>query len=466
MSNRGRALLRIAGAALAVLALVGLSAATLPFVKNLWKPAVGAQGSDAKRADALESHNPHTIRLPSEVVEKLGIQTTEARAATQPRPLPPLAGQLSMDITRFSRVHARFAGEVVVVALVPDRDEGKTVPRLLRPGDWVQKDQLLAVVWSKDVGEKKSELVDALSQLRHDEEFLQRLTKSYEKGGIPEQTIREAERRVEADRIAAAKAERTLRVWRLTDSEISAIKSEVDRLRRRKEQPNHQQEWARVEVRAPRAVTILEMNTNVGDIVDTTADLFKIVDLSRLSVWVNAPEDDLPALQSLPRPIQWTIRLKNDPAVRPFRGAVERISDIIDPSQHTALIVGSVDNTEGRLKIGQFVTATIEVPASPDEVTIPATALLEDGRQSLILVQEDPQKPTYTLRRVVVVRRQHDAVFVRSKLSGREPSPSAPDSLSPRALLPGERVVVAGAVELKAALDEQRSSSAVAHTNH
>ena len=50
--------------------------------------------------------------------------------------------------------------------------DDKPNERPLRHGDKVTVKQLLAVIWSKDLGEKKSELVDALSQLRLDIKYL------------------------------------------------------------------------------------------------------------------------------------------------------------------------------------------------------------------------------------------------------------------------------------------------------
>ena len=94
-------------------------------------------------------------------------------------------------------------------------------------GDRVSKDQLLAVVWSRELGEKKSELVDGLSQLRVDEETLARLTATSKDGAIPERSLREAERHVEADRIAVARTLRTLETWRVPQEEIDAACAET-----------------------------------------------------------------------------------------------------------------------------------------------------------------------------------------------------------------------------------------------
>ena len=49
-------------------------------------------------------------------------------------------------------------------------------------GQHVRKGQVLAVIWSQDLGEKKSELIDGLSQLHLDEESLQRLGDASRRG--------------------------------------------------------------------------------------------------------------------------------------------------------------------------------------------------------------------------------------------------------------------------------------------
>lgn len=460
MVVRGLRLLRVLGVGLGCLVVAGLAIA-MPFVARWWKPNHETAehrevGPRVKLADAK------TLAVPPDVVKALGIQTTEVRKATRPRPLPPLTGSLAIDTNSLAHVHSRFAGEVIKIGELPDPDADvapgqPTVIRPLRFGDKVTKNQLLAIVWSKDLGEKKSELIDALSRLRLDEETLQRLQEAHRNGAIPERSLREAERNVEAGRIAAARAERTLRSWRLTDGEIEAIKNEADQLRRNNTQANPKQEaeWARVEVRASLDGTILEKNVAPGDLVDTTTDLFKIGDLTRLSVWANVYEEDLPTILHLARPIHWTIAPKSNPHAAPLKGAVSQIGDIIDPNQHTALIIGQVDNTKGELRVGQLVTAIIDVPPPPDEVEIPTSALIEDGRDSIVFIQPDTSKPLYAIRRVSVARRYHDVVYVHSEPPAEEKSSeSKNEEAKAEPLRPGEQVVTSGAIALRATLED------------
>ncbi len=93
---------------------------------------------------------------------------------------------------------------------------------------------------------------------------------------------------------------------------------------------------------------------------------------------------------------------------------------IIDANQHTAVVKGFIGNPEGRLRAGQFVSATVNLPPPPDVVEVPLTALAEDGKQSFVFIQPDPTKPRYTMRRVDVTYRFDTTAFVRSRLTPAE----------------------------------------------
>src|SRR5207247_3636078 len=148
------------------------------------------------------------------------------------------------------------------------------------------------------------------------------------------------------------------------------IKKETDKAKAARKE--NESEWARVEVRAPYAGVVLERNVAPHDIVDTLTDLFKIGRLDQLLVYCNAYEESLPGLLSLPPEKRcWKVRLsKPDPQVGELDGAIERIRDILDPTTQTVFVVGRVNNPDGRLKAGQFVTATVPMPAPPGTVTI------------------------------------------------------------------------------------------------
>lgn len=434
-----------------------------------WRaPAAPAEAAAPTIIDAPGSpREPAYIDVLPEVVRLTDIRTAAARLPTRPRELK-VSGQLSLDPNRLVHVHARFPGQVAELATVEEKNAMSggllKTRRVLSFMDHVSKGQRLGVLWSKELGEKKSELVASLTRLRTDQMNLQRLDALYTKGATSEKALREAEYQVESGENNVEKAKWTLRSWSLTDDEIAEVEAEADRLHKErmkeKERASRslgkvelETNWARVDIVAPIDGTIVEKNVVAGNIVSTEDDLFKIADLSTLIAWGQVYEEDLPALQSQELPIPWQLRVSSSPEATPISSIIDRIGETIDPNTHMALIGGPVENKKGHLFAGQFITATIAMPPEPDVVEIPTRALVEDGNESVVLVQKDPKQDRFYRRRISVVRRFADVVYVRSRLTPEQ------RRLGMEALHEGELVVSAGALELKAAMGAQETQA-------
>jgi cobalt-zinc-cadmium efflux system membrane fusion protein len=424
------------------------------------------------------------VEVSPEVVDALLIKTAPAREVTREKPLPVQLGQLAFDIDRLYPVRSIANGKVT-------RIENNYQPTSIlgdqpfTTGDKVKKGQLLAVVRSQDLAEKKGAFVDAILDLGVDREKLERLEGPYNRGAIPENTYRDAIAKVQKDITALARARRTLELIRLKPEEIKDLEDEAETIKKRFRelaQPRagknaklydskQVDRWARVEVRAPADGVIVEKNTNVGDIVDPGKDppLFRIADLKTLGVWVNPPEEYLPVLQKLlkERPlgqIRLAMTLQSDPDGKRLDGMLLRIAPGVDPNQRTPLLIGRIDNPDGKqLLVGQLVATTIYVPQDTDLVQIPMKALNEVHGQSLVFVQQPGKagdKPRFILRRVQVAHRFADTAQVRSRLrlTDREEADMKQDMLRGlrriEPLKPGEIVVTGGVVELASGLDD------------
>ena len=441
----------VLGGLLVIGALAVGSAATYvylrPELNNAAHPIeeVTSEGDSTEKITRVGSDG---IELPPDIVHKMELMTGKATACTHSIALPSYQGVLALDNDRLSRVHARFKGEIVEMGKSTDGSDPT-----LRVGEHVNKGDLLAVIWSTELGQKKSDLVDALTKLRSEEQLRDRLKKLFDEGAGAGRAYRDAEKDVQVRLVEIANLERTLRTWRVTEDELASIRTEAKRLSKADElkeatMPEDEvREWARVEIRAPISGMILEKNAVVGDIVDTDSDLFKIGDLNRLAVWAHVYEEDLPVLESLPHPIEWVVTLPSRPGEE-FNGKLEKIGAVIDPTQHTALVTGHVENPSNDLKIGQFVNVTVQMPPPKHEVVLPATAVVEDGRDSVVFVQPDPKQPRFLRRVVHVLRRFRDEIYVKS-INGE--------------VQPGDVVVTSGALMLQNALD-QLPSSAVSST--
>jgi cobalt-zinc-cadmium efflux system membrane fusion protein len=411
-----------------------------------------------------------TIIVPEPVRKALGIGTLGVAASpVRTRPLT-MPGSTQLDPTRIGRVRTRFNAEVMELGQVHEvsHDGEPSITRDLRPGDTVRKGDVLAVVWSVDVGSKKSDLVDALVQLRLDEKRLEQREAGFKNGSVPEDTLNQTRRDVLTDRNAVDRAERILRTWNVPEEEIKAVSEEAEQasLRGGKRDKEKERLWARSALLAPRDGTIIERNVGPGEYVaDNTINLFVIADVSRLQVIANPPEDTLPILLALPRERRrWTIETVGATAAE---GPIDEIGYLLDPAQHTAVVKGYIPNTERQLRAGQFVSASVELPPPPDVVEVPLTALVDDGRLSFIFVQPDPNKPAVTLRRVLVTHRFDQTAFVRSKLTAKDRE-RTPDEIkrglpAPEPLRPGENYLTTGALELRAALEDRLSRARSEH---
>jgi cobalt-zinc-cadmium efflux system membrane fusion protein len=454
----------------------------------------------------LAADRPHTLFVPEDTRAALGIRKGKRNLlveAVPPRTGRPLVlpGSTMLDPARILRLRARFApAEVVRISRLSEADknwsESRADDRELRPGDKVRTGQVLGVFYSVDVGNQKNNLYDAVVQLRLDEEILRKAEGAIT--AVPEAFVLQARRNVQGDYNNINRAENTLRAWNIAEDEIRAVRREAEQAaesssaERKRVTQDQLERWARVTLKAPPTDdsipwTIIERNVAEHEIVvDNTTNLFVLAKIDRLAVLAYAPEDDLPTLENLkPEQRRWTIQTAGAGQAG-IAGPIDEIGYLIDPNQHTAVLKGHIDNPGDRLRGGQYLTAAIDLPPPKNTVQVPMTAVVDDGKQTVVFVQEDPDNPgVYTLRRVKVTARFDTHAFVSSRprwwvyelLSRLTPGQVRDQPLVGFAagfsrrllegtvgqlliepLRPGERVVPEGALELKKELEDREAN--------
>src|SRR5207249_4755904 len=100
--------------------------------------------------------------------------------------------------------------------------------RDVRFGDRVKQGEVLGVIWSKELGMSKAELVDATINKKLSEDTLTRHQKAFEEAAISLATLRQTEKQVQSDRAACLRALRPLKMWKIPDDEIRAIEQEAE----------------------------------------------------------------------------------------------------------------------------------------------------------------------------------------------------------------------------------------------
>jgi membrane fusion protein, heavy metal efflux system len=129
---------------------------------------------------------------------------------------------------------------------------------------------------------------------------------------------------------------------------------------------------------------VVERNATVGASVGTDANLFKIIDLSRVWIDANVFEKDLQQV----RPGQEVkLTVPAFPGTT-FSGRVILINSVVDPDTRTVKVRTEVANPDGRLKPDMFANVQIVTALNRTAISIPQSAVLNDDGKTIVFVAE------------------------------------------------------------------------------
>ncbi|WP_171474978.1 efflux RND transporter periplasmic adaptor subunit [Frigoriglobus tundricola] len=274
---------------------------------------------------------PNTLAIPPAVQESLGILRKGRVEGVAVVTLPltnqtiEFPGSTAVNPAKIARIKVRFPTNGSEVTSIGKTVESfpPTVERELRTGDTVKAGQVLADFYSVDVGSKKNDLIDAVYQLKLDQEIYDRAVASG--GAVPEVFVKNAYRAVVGDLNAIDRAVKTLQTWNVPQEDIDAVRKEAEEISKQliakpgtrpTIDPEKEKQWGKVSLRSPISGVILERNITANEIViDNTVNIFQIANVDDLLVIVNVPEDYLPRLRDLQKRglLNWTIQTAGAP---------------------------------------------------------------------------------------------------------------------------------------------------------
>ncbi|MCA9605421.1 MAG: efflux RND transporter periplasmic adaptor subunit [Myxococcales bacterium] len=190
-----------------------------------------------------------------------------------------------------------------------------------------------------------------------------------------------------AARASLEAARQRLRLLGIPDGELARME--------RAERPDRQ-----VAIRSPFTGTVIERLATEGSYVQTGAPLYRVADLTRLWVQLDAYESDLAQLA-----VGQTVEMQVEALPgETFEGRVAFVDPVIDARRRTARVRIAISNPERRLRPGMFVEATVEgeggeAGEESQPLVVPASAPLFTGRRSVVYVEvPDAERPTYEAR--------------------------------------------------------------------
>ena len=314
------------------------------------------------------------------------------------------------------------------VAMIGPVNEGRIVKLYAGQGSRVRKGQKLAELESADIDQAEADYLKALAdaenarrssaaEMKLAQQTYDRTKALYEKTIVPGKNLQSAEHDLEvakanaennaaSTRATLTAARRHLLILGLNDSAIDALGKKPGLA-------------ATFSLASPIDGTVVERNATIGATVGTDANLFKIIDTSRVWIDANVFEKDL-------------ARVRTGQGVKvmvpafpesQFSGRVILVNPVVDPDTRTVKVRTEVSNPDGRLKPDMFANVEIVTELNRAAIAIPQSAVLNDQGKTVVFVADGQN---FKQRQVHVGIQNGDRVEIVEGLS------------------PGDRVVVKG----------------------
>lgn len=340
--------------------------------------------------------------LSREAREALDVQTTEIAA----RPLPE-------TVLAYATLVSPWQHHAFVTARLP----GRIVQLHVQPGQSVEAEQALAEVQSVELEALQLELLNAQNDVRLSEKIVQGLEQARET--VSGQSLLDAQSKLQHHRNAVEIARAKWLSLGLTQETLDSLLQAGSRV-------------LTLPIRSPIRGTVIHADLTVGKVVEPAEHLFEVVDLSTVWAKIGVLEKDLHRVAVGQRV---ELRLTAYPG-EVFRSTVQVKGLHLTPQTHLNTVWAELTNLAGqepRVLPGMSGQARIFLPGDGSAKTVPADALIHDGVDRYVLVEEASTAATsqYLKKSVVLTRQSPDWAEIRS--------PS---------LVPGDRVVSRGSHEL------------------
>lgn len=140
------------------------------------------------------------------------------------------------------------------------------------------------------------------------------------------------------------------------------------------------------QVRAPIDGTLTETVAASGQGVEEGHHLFTVIDLDRVWLVAKVFEPDVPRVEGAVA-AWFTIEGYDQPfSVDPSTGRLVTVGRVVDPSTRTVPVIFELDNTGGKLRIGNFTKTVVATGAPRKALAIPDSAIVEDGGRAVAYV--------------------------------------------------------------------------------
>lgn len=317
------------------------------------------EGAQTGAADEHAGHGHEEgreIKLTDQQIASFGITTARAAGGELATHIS-LPGEIVFDDDRIVHMVPRVSGIVRSVA--------KTV------GDQVKEGETLAIIDSRELADAKAEYLAATARNALAEKTFIREKGLRDKKVSSEQDYLEAEQALAEASITLRSAEQKLQSLGLSKKELQALNGEG------------QDAFTQYSINSPMSGVVTAKHLSRGESVASDAEIFTIADAS--SVWANLTvfTKNLAIVTK-----GQTVLLAVDHSGVEARGTIAMVTPFVDEATRSATARVVLDNSDGRLMPGTFVTGVISISANNVKVLVPASAVQMIEGERVVFVEE------------------------------------------------------------------------------
>jgi cobalt-zinc-cadmium efflux system membrane fusion protein len=279
------------------------------------------------------------------------------------------------DLSQVVAVNARtelpWRQQAVATSLVP----GRITEVLVKPGERVERGQVVAHITSRDLERLEAELREAQAELHLAAQILEQRRSLVSEGAVAGKALVDAESQ---HRQASAEVEIAAAKLRLIGAQNQNGDLQADRSDTIESLP----------IRSPISGVIAHADVRAGQVVEPDQHLFEVVDHSRLWVVGEVLEADASLVA---RDQSTTVTIDALPDEK-LVGKIEDVDVHLDSQSRSLAVRQLFDNSNGVLRPGMTARMRIEVRRVEKAVVVPANTLIQDGAATFVLLQEGSGK--------------------------------------------------------------------------
>ena len=379
-----------------------------------------ATADDEVHSAETVGHNDHdeaendVVKLSADAAKEAGIETGTVNLGAIGQSLS-LPAEIRFDADRIANVSPKISGVI-----------GKLYAG---EGDQVEKGDRLALIRSRELASLKAAWLTSKTRETLASKALAREENLFAEKITSEADLQTARAEFEAAKADSDAAENELHAAGVSDAALARIATAADG------------DNANAYLSSPIAGTVVRRTITLGETVSAgdagAPPLFTIVDDSVLWADIAVYKQDIGRIRE-----GAAVALKTDDGTVLAQSKIAFLLPVIDEASRTATARVIVDNPDGDLRPGQFVTADLSVGSLNDVLRVPESAVQLVENQSSVFV---PVDEGYAVRRVLIGVTSGGFVEIRSGLEA------------------GETIVTRGAFTLKAQLEKDAFGDGHAH---